>query len=244
MAATGDVHCSPEREQEVQAALTGVAEAADLLLLAGDLTTYGQPEEAATLARVCAAIPIPCFAVLGNHDWHCDHHDEVVAELSGGGIEVLEARSTCLRAAGQSVGIVGTKGFVGGFAGHSHIDDFGEPAFRELYRATSCEVQALDRGLREIALCDIRIVLLHYSPCADTLVGEPEGIWAFLGSDRLAAPIVEHEPDLVVHGHAHAGTFRGMVGEVPVYNVSMATIQRGYTIFELHARGRASATIH
>jgi Icc-related predicted phosphoesterase len=244
VAATADVHCSHEREREVRAALDGVAEAADLLLLAGDLTTLGEPDQAALLGEICAELGVPTFAVLGNHDWHAGRHEQVSAELVARGVQVLEGTHTCSTLAGQKVGIAGVKGFVGGFAGHSHLADFGEPALRELYLVAGEEARALDRGLREIALCPLRIAVLHYSPTADTLLGEPDGIWAFLGSDRLAAPIAEHEPDLVVHGHAHAGSFAGAIASVPVYNVSMAVLKQGYAVFELTVRERASAALH
>jgi Icc-related predicted phosphoesterase len=146
-------------------------------------------------------------------------------------------------AAGVEVGIVGLKGFVGGFPG-SLLVDFGEPLMRTLYRETTVDVEALGRGLHEIAACPIRIVLMHYAPTAATIAGEPEGIWAFLGSDRLAAPIAEHEPDLVLHGHAHAGTFEGAIGEVPVYNVSVPVMARDFWLFELGARSAGRTSIH
>lgn len=244
IAASGDLHCGPAREAEVRNVLAGISAAADCLLLAGDLTNFGEPEEAASLARVCKDVRIPTFAVLGNHDWHAGRHDELVAELAAGGIAVLEGASAVTSLKGHDVGIVGTKGFVGGFSGHSHLDDFGEPALRQLYREATYDVEALEAGLCEIALCHIRIVLLHYSPTRETLEGEPDGIWTMLGNDRLAAPILQHEPDLVLHGHAHAGSFAGSIGSTPVYNVSIPVIDRGYMVFELMSREAASATLH
>jgi Icc-related predicted phosphoesterase len=133
---------------------------------------------------------------------------------------------------GIDVGIVGVKGFVGGFPG-SHLPDFGEPSLRAVYRETGEEVEALERGLREVAMCPLRLVLMHYSPTTETLVGEREDIWTFLGTDRLAAPLLEHEPDLVVHGHAHGGRFKGRIGSVEVYNVSVPVIGRDWWLFEL-----------
>ena len=130
------------------------------------------------------------------------------------------------------------EGFVGGFSG-SHLPDFGEPLLREVYAETSAEVAAIDRGLRAVAHCAVRIVLLHYSPTADTLRGEPEGIFAFLGTDRMAPPISEHSPDLVLHGHAHAGQFKGLVGEVPVFNVSVPVMGRDFWIVELSGSRKA-----
>jgi Icc-related predicted phosphoesterase len=207
------------------------------------LTTRGDPEEAAELAQACAPLRIPVFAVLGNHDWHANRPDEVVAELGKGGVRVLERDWAICELAGLQVGIAGTKGFVGGFAG-SHLPDFGEPLLRAVYAETTSEVEALDRALRETALCQVRIVMLHYAPTHETIEGEAPGIWAFLGTDRLAAPISEHEPDLVLHGHAHGGTFQGAIGGVPVYNVSHPVMGRDFWLFELDVRATPSTPIH
>ena len=243
IAAAGDIHCSESRRAEIAEEMSALEETADLVLLAGDLTTHGEPEQAAVLAEACAPLALPVIAVLGNHDWHANRRDELVEVLQSGGIQVLDREWTICAAGGVDVGVVGVKGFVGGFAG-SHLPDFGEPSLREVYRETSAEVDALDRGLREIALCPTRIVLLHYSPIEATIVGEEPGIWAFLGTDRLAAPIAEHEPDLVLHGHAHAGTFEGAIGNVPVYNVSVPVIGRDFWLFELDVSTRARTPIH
>jgi Icc-related predicted phosphoesterase len=104
---------------------------------------------------------------------------------------------------------------------------------RRVYAETTEEVEAVRRGLQEVAHCPIRIVLLHYAPTADTLEGEPPGIWTYLGCDRLAVPIAEHRPDVVLHGHAHAGSFEGAVGDVPVYNVAVHVTGRDFYVFDL-----------
>lgn len=243
IAAAGDVHCREDRREEVAATFAELPGRADLVLLAGDLTTYGEPAEAAVLADACRDLPLPVFAVLGNHDWHANRHDEVVRELTDGGIVVLERGWATCAVAGVEVGVVGVKGFVGGFPG-SHMPDFGEPLLRAVYRESSRDVAALDRGLRAIGLCRLRLVLLHYAPTDATLAGESEGIMAFLGTDRLAAPIAEHEPTLAIHGHAHAGTFEGRIGTVPVYNVSVPVLGRDFHVFELRVPDQAAAPIH
>src|SRR6266540_558089 len=208
------------------------ARESDLILLAGDLTLHGQPEEAEALAAAVQGVEPPIVAVLGNHDWHANRRDEVVAILREAGIVMLDRESTVLDVAGTEVGIVGVKGFVGGFP-DSELPDFGEPSLRRVYAETTEEVKALARGLEAIASCPLRIVLLHYAPTTTTLEGEPRVLWAFLGSDRLAAPIAEHRPDLVLHGHGHLGTFEGFIGAVPVYNVALPVIGRDFWTFEL-----------
>jgi Icc-related predicted phosphoesterase len=243
VAAAGDLHCREDAREQVAETMARVAQEADLVLLCGDLTTHGRPEQAAVLADACADLDVPILAVLGNHDWHCNQADELVAELERGRIQVLERQSRILEVAGTEIGVVGLKGFVGGFTG-SHLPDFGEPLLRRVYAETTADVDALDHGLREIAMCPVRIVMLHYAPSATTIQGEPPGIWPFLGTDRLAAPIAEHEPHLVVHGHAHAGTFQGGIGEVPVYNVSLPVIERDFWIFELDRQIHPGPAIH
>ena len=214
------------------AALEGEA---DLVLLAGDLTTLGEPGQAAVVADAAGGLSAPVFAVLGNHDWHADRVPELLDVLAGAGIVVLERSWERVEIRGLSVGVVGTKGFVGGFP-DSQLPDFGEPLLRELYAETSADVAGLEEGLVAIDDCDLRIVLLHYAPTTTTLVGEPEVIWALLGTDRLAEPIAAHRPDLVLHGHGQRGTFEGAIGDVPVYNVATPGLGRYFWTFELTPR--------
>lgn len=232
IAAAGDLHRSEDRAAEIAESFAALRGTADLVLLAGDLTTHGEPEEAVPLAAACTKLEIPVLAVLGNHDWHADRTHELGAVLADGGITLLDGAARILTIRGHEVGVAGVKGFVGGFSG-SHLPDFGEPVLRDVYRATSRDVEALERGLEEIELCATRIALMHYAPTASTILGEELGIWAFLGSDRLAAPITQHEPDLVLHGHAHGGTFEGEIGRTPVYNVAIPVTGRDFWLFEL-----------
>lgn len=231
IAAAGDIHCSEEERSRLEKAFLDADRESDLILLAGDLTTYGEPDQAAVLADVTREIDTPIFAVLGNHDWHADRHEELVGALREGGIHLLERAAEVIEVNGVQVGIAGTKGFVGGFS-DSLLPDFGEPLLRRLYAETSAEISALDRGLRTIRECPVRIVLLHYSPTTTTIEGERETIWAFLGSERLAGPIAEHKPDAVFHGHGHAGTFAGSIGDIPVFNVGAAVPVRDFWMFE------------
>ena len=243
VAAAGDIHVREANAEQVGAAFRAIAPEVDLILLAGDLTTHGEPSQAAFLADACAGLEPPVVAVLGNHDHHCGRAGELAAALEEAGIKVLDRSSEVFEIDGVEVGVVGAKGFVGGFAG-SHLPDFGEPLLRRVYRETSDEVDAIGRGLVAVAHCPLRIVVLHYAPIEETLAGEPPGIQTFLGSSRLADPIREHEPDLVLHGHAHAGSFEGSIGPTPVHNVSVPVMKRDFWVFELETEERAAPPIH
>jgi len=243
IAAAGDIHVSDVNEEATAAAFREVDGRVDMILLAGDLTTLGEPEQAEVLARICQPVETPIFAVLGNHDWHANRSDELIETAEAAGVRMLDPGHVTCCVNDVEIGIVGVKGFVGGFPG-SHLPDFGEPSLRGIYAETGEEVRALDEGLRAIAACPFRIVLMHYAPTIETLRGEPEPIWAFLGSDRLAAPIAEHQPDLVLHGHAHAGTFQGELSGVPVFNVSVPVMGRDFWVFELSGAARHPAEIH
>jgi Icc-related predicted phosphoesterase len=244
VAAAGDVHYGGEQDRErARQAFAGLEGRVDLVLLAGDLTTHGEPEQAAIVGEACAPLGVPVVAVLGNHDWHSNRAGEVRAALEQSGIVVLDRSHHVVEVAGTTVGIAGCKGFVGGFTG-SHIPDFGEPLLREVYAESVAEAEALEANLAAVSMCPFRIALLHYAPTTETLEGERRDIWAFLGTDRLAAPILEHAPDLVLHGHAHAGTFAGAVGDVPVYNVSVPVMGEDWWVFELTGADRAPSELH
>lgn len=242
VAAAGDLHVDESSREAVTGALAAMERDADVILLAGDLTTHGEPEQAGVLADACRAMHKPIIAVLGNHDLHVDRGDELTAVLRDAGIVVLDRNDTTAVAGDCRLGVAGVKGFVGGFRDHT-LPDFGERSLREIYDETGEEVAALDAGLREIAACPLRIALLHYAPTTETLVGEPTEIWTFLGSERLATPIVEHRPDLVLHGHAHAGRLQGSLQGVPVYNVSIPVMGQDYWLFELKA-ARSLSSLH
>lgn len=232
IAAAGDVHASEATRDRIASAFARVQDEADIVLLAGDLTTHGEVDQALVLAEACRGLSVPVCAILGNHDLHLGNGEEISAVLREAGVNMLQRASAVYELRGVDVGVAAAKGFVGGFPG-SALPDFGEPLLRRVYAETSAEVDAIARGLQEIAHCAVRIVLLHYAPTSDTLHGEPEGIWTYLGCDRLALPIAEYRPDVVLHGHAHAGSFEGAIGPVPVYNVAVHVTGRDFYVFEL-----------
>jgi Icc-related predicted phosphoesterase len=237
VAAAGDIHAGSAERDRVAEAFRRVEEQADLILLAGDLTQRGQVDEVRVVADACRRLSVPVVAVLGNHDWQSDRPADLTRALAEAGVVVLDRTHTILPVGGVSIGVAGVKGFVGGFG--NQWANFGEPFFREAYAETTKDVDGLERGLAAIEPCALRIGLLHYSPVEATLVGEPERLWLVLGADRLAGPVRRHRPDLVVHGHAHHGSFQGEVDGVPIYNVAVHVMGREFWVFELDAEQRA-----
>ncbi|NUR75372.1 MAG: metallophosphoesterase [Thermoleophilia bacterium] len=239
VAAAGDIHAGSAERDRVAEAFKRVEEQADVILLAGDLTQRGQVDEIDVVADACSGLQVPVVAVLGNHDWQSDRPGDLARALAEAGVVVLDRTHTILPLNGVSVGVAGVKGFVGGFG--NQWANFGEPLFREAYAETTKDVDGLDRSLASIEPCAVRLALLHYSPVEATLIGEPERLWLVLGADRLAGPIRQHRPDLVVHGHAHHGSFEGDIDGVPVYNVAVHVMGREFWVFELDAERRTTA---
>src|SRR3954462_1089316 len=158
VATAGDIHCSEANREETAAAFAQIDGSVDLILLAGDLTTHGETEQAQVLADACRDLTTPVIAVLGNHDWHVNRVPELVAVLEDGGIHVLDRSHMICRPQGLEVGIVGVKGHVGGFPG-SYLPDFGEPDLRAVYRNATAEVDAVEAGLKAGEACPLRIVM-------------------------------------------------------------------------------------
>jgi Icc-related predicted phosphoesterase len=232
VAAVGDVHAGLDSGGCLRPHFEHIGERADLLLLAGDLTRHGDPEEAAVLVEELRDVTVPVVAVLGNHDYHSDADDKIRGLLEEAGIRVLEGDATVVDVDGTRVGVAGTKGFGGGFAG-ACATDFGEPETKAFVRHTRFLAERLGRALEELAsTADIRIALLHYSPVEDTLRGERLEIYPFLGSYLLAEAIDGAGADLAVHGHAHAGVEKGMTpGGVHVRNVAQPVIKHAYHVY-------------
>jgi len=230
IAAVGDLHVASDAVAPWRDALAPVSRSADLLLLAGDLTRSGTLEDAAALVEVLAPIEVPIAAVLGNHDFHADQPDRIAALLERIGVSVLDGSSVIVELAGARVGIAGTKGFGGGFEG-ACASDFGEPEMKAFVRHTQALAERLESALSALE-ADLRIALLHYSPVAATLQGERLEIHPFLGSHLLGQAVDRAGADLVLHGHAHAGSERGTTpAGIRVRNVAQPVIRRAYNLY-------------
>lgn len=236
IAAVGDVHynrASRGRMAKYMSALRGTA---DVLLIAGDLTQVGLPEEISALADDLAESPVPVFTVFGNHDYHSDQQDKLAEILTRAGVTVLEGTAVTLNLNSHSVGIMGLKGFGGGFIGACGTD-FGESQMKDFIRFTKLQAEALRNGLQTLQT-DYKIALTHYSPCAETLNGERREIYPFLGSYLLAEAIDQGGADIAFHGHAHHGVEKGTTpGGVPVRNVALPVIRHVFNVYCLNKDG-------
>jgi Icc-related predicted phosphoesterase len=232
IAAVGDLHYGDGSQDILRPGLQHLPDRADLLLLAGDLTRCGAPEEVRVLANQMRGLPIPIVAVLGNHDYHSDLQDEVGRELEQAGVRVLEGGAITLEIDGVRVGIAGTKGFGGGFRG-AHGSDFGEPEMKAFVGHTRLLSDRLEQALTGLD-ADLRIALLHYSPIEATLEGERLEIYPFLGSYLMAEAVDNAGADLVLHGHAHHGSEKGRTpAGIPVRNVAQPVIRHAYNVYTL-----------
>jgi Icc-related predicted phosphoesterase len=223
VAAVGDFHCGEEDVGRYREAFAKVNDDADVLLLAGDLTRRGTPAEFRVVAGELADVRIPILTVLGNHDHESHEAEAGLAILRERGVHLLDGEPFELT---PQVGFAGVKGFIGGF-GRWTLTAFGEAETKGIVGTTLDEVQRLEFALRRLST-PVRVVLLHYAPIAETVMGEPEQIFPFLGNDRLVEPIDRFKAAAVFHGHAHHGTFAGKTpGGVPVFNVSHVLLTSG-----------------
>ncbi|MBW3571964.1 MAG: metallophosphoesterase [Gemmatimonadetes bacterium] len=232
IAAVGDIHCGEKDGGAYREAFARVNDEADILLLAGDLTRRGTPAEIDVVVKELVDVRIPILAVLGNHDHESGQPEKVNDGLRARGVHLLDEAPFELN---EHVGFAGVKGFMGGF-GRYTLTAFGEAETKTFVGSTLEEVQKLEYSLRRLST-PIRVVLLHYAPIVDTVMGEPEQIFPFLGNDRLLEPIDRFGAAVVFHGHAHHGTFAGKTpGGVPVFNVSMVRVKEdaGAELFYVH----------
>jgi uncharacterized protein len=215
IAALGDLHVKEEQVAPYRDLFAEISDAADVLVLCGDLTDLGKPREAEILADSLRVCTIPIVAVLGNHDFECGHVEEVAAIIRRAGVNLLQGQSCEI----EGVGFVGVKGFAGGF-GTRMLGSFGEPAIKQFVAETMNEALRLENAMRRVKAGRV-LVVLHYAPIAETVAGEPAEILPFLGCSRLAETIDRFPVSAVVHGHAHRGRYEGRTpGGRAVFNVA------------------------
>jgi Icc-related predicted phosphoesterase len=217
LAALGDLHYGKTSQGSLQSLLALVSQAADILLICGDLTDYGHPEEAQLLAKeLNTGLKIPIITVLGNHDYESGQAKEVAQIFEAVGIKVLDGEACEV----LGIGFAGVKGFAGGF-GQRVLAPWGEAAVKSFVQESLAEALKLETALSRLRT-ERRYAVLHYAPIQATVEGEPHEIFPFLGCSRLEEPLNRYPLDGVFHGHAHHGQLRGKTKSgVPVYNVSL-----------------------
>jgi len=222
IAAMSDIHVSKTSQGALTSVFAQISERADVLVMCGDLTDYGLPEEARVLARdVATALRVPCVTVLGNHDFEAGKADEVRQILTDAGVTVLDGDACEI----QGVGFAGVKGFCGGF-GRGALGPWGEDIIKLFVREAVNEAFKLESALARLRTPH-RVALIHYSPIRATVEGEPLEIFPYLGSSRLEEPLARYPVSAVIHGHAHNGALEGKTSSgVSVYNVAMPLLKK------------------
>jgi Icc-related predicted phosphoesterase len=217
IAAVADIHVKKGTQGNLHSLFEAVTEAADVLLMCGDLTDYGTIEEARILAKdISSALRIPAIGVLGNHDVESGQEKDVVQILTDVGVVMLDGDAHEI----HGVGFAGVKGFAGGF-GRRQLGAWGEKIIKDFVHEAIEEALKLEKALLRLRTPQ-KIAVLHYAPVHQTVEGEPEEIVAFLGSSRLEEPIDRYRCNAVFHGHAHRGSLEGRTKtDIPVYNVAM-----------------------
>lgn len=223
VAAVADLHCTRTSAGAFQSLLMQIQQAADILILAGDVTDHGLPEEAHVLVKELSVLHIPMVAVLGNHDYHHGTHEEVERILCDAGISVLDGDECEVR----GIGFAGVKGFGGGF-GRLALEAWGEDGIKKFVYEAVEEALKLEKALARLRT-EQRIAVLHYAPIQATVEGEPPPLFPFLGSSRLEEPLNRYAVNAVVHGHAHHGSPEGKtINGTPVYNVALPVLRRSH----------------
>ncbi|HTL61739.1 MAG TPA: metallophosphoesterase [Nitrospira sp.] len=224
VAAIGDLHCPRTSPQELRELFHDLGSEADVLLLCGDLTDYGKPDEARVLVEQLSQLrPMPVVAVLGNHEFECGKQDEITRILSDAGVIVLDGTAVEI----LGIGFAGVKGFCGGF-GSRALQPWGEAALKQFARESVEETVKLESALAKLRTPS-KVVLMHYAPIVETVRGEPPEIFAFLGSSRLEEPINRYEVTALFHGHAHNGSPEGRtLAGTPVYNVALPLMYKQF----------------
>jgi Icc-related predicted phosphoesterase len=233
IAAIGDLHVVDSDEHRYRDLFAEMSEAADVVVLCGDLTNFGKTKEVENLVSDLQACTVPVVGVLGNHDYECGQPEEVSRMLTAAGVHVLDEQAVVV----EGVGFAGVKGFIGGFD-RGELGAFGEAAIKTFVDESINEARKLENQLRTLRT-DRTVAVLHYSPIAETVMGEPEPIFPFLGSSRLANAVDRFENvKAVVHGHAHRGRYQGATPRgVPVYNCAQFVVRpefgRPYALLEI-----------
>ncbi len=217
-----------------------------MVLLAGDLTTHGEPEQAAGARR-----GLPRDGDARGRRARQPRPAREPGGRVGGGAERRGHRSA-RRARTPVLGraVPGRRGRHEGLR-------------RRLPRASGCRTSASHRCARSTRRRRTRCDALSDGPARDRPLPVPDRAAALRARSptRLTASrprsgpswaatawpprSCEHRPDLVLHGHAHARAPRRPTSTAsPVYNVSVPVMGQDFWIFELSGAAQAATAIH
>jgi Icc-related predicted phosphoesterase len=187
IAAIGDLHFARQGYDRFREQMSRVRDEADVLVLAGDLTNFGEPQEMESLINALLRLRIATVAVLGNHDYESGHAGELMKMMTDQGIKVLDGTAY----ERDGVGFAGAKGFGGGF-GRGALTAFGEPEVKAFVQGAIDESLKLERALAQLRTPK-RVVVLHYSPVVATVAVR---VWR--RSSTAMAPISSFTATLTV----------------------------------------------
>jgi Icc-related predicted phosphoesterase len=170
----------------------------DLVLIAGDLTTHGTPDEAARAIDGFRVVAPHLLAVAGNMDT-----GEIDAGFLRAGISI-HGRGVCV----DGVGIFGVSG--------GPISPLLTP-----YELPEEEIlRHAERGLQQVAGAATTVFVPHAPPYGTQLDVIRNG--QHVGSTAVRAFIEKHQPDVTVCGHIHEAAGLDAIGKTKIINCGPA----------------------
>ncbi|MEM4922255.1 MAG: metallophosphoesterase [Sulfolobales archaeon] len=214
--AFGDVH-GVQYLGVLRASLKSIQpEGLHAILLAGDIIDRGDVSGMnMVLSELTSRFKdVPIVSVFGNDEYH-EVEDYLIKNFSY--VVWLNDSLTVLRAGDITIGIVGSRGSLDRL---TYWQSKNMPQLETVYKR---RVSVLRKLLEEVSkVSDIAILLTHYAPTYQTIKGEPEKIYPYMGCRHLEEVIREVKPDVAIHAHAHNATVtEAVIGLTRVYNVSL-----------------------
>ena len=231
IAAVGDIHIGVDGDGQLRPRMGDLADNADVLVLAGDLTRCGDPAEAAVVGSELGDIGVPVVAVLGNHDHHAGGREGDRRVASGQDL-VIEGEHVPLDIDGRSVGIAGVKGFGGGFA-NACATAFGEDVMKAFVSETVDAAERLEVGLASLDT-DVRIVVTHYSPSRTRCAANASRSTRSSAATCWPRPSTASAPTSPSTATPTPAIEKGVTPSgVRVRNVAQPVLRRTYNVYEL-----------
>ncbi|MBY8996577.1 MAG: metallophosphoesterase [Candidatus Thorarchaeota archaeon] len=217
--AVADVH-SPRYLEEFVKDL-GQHERPDAFLFAGDMINRGNAEEYKNVLDTIEKIlgtSFPVIGCFGNEEYSEVRKD--IVSIVGDRMILLDEKSYVLESNGLTVGIVGTQGSLDKATSWQRRNI---PSVKGVFERRAKRAASLLKKMKDKV--DHRILLMHYSPCLETCEGEETKAFSWMGSRKFYSVVVEHQPDLVIHGHVHNSTRHEVtIGASFIRNVSFPAV--------------------